>query len=290
MINIFSKLENEKNLTKSEQIVAHYILDNPENIMDLSVKQLAKKCYVSVNVIYRLCDKLDLGGFSDLKIKISQSYKDYVREKNEVDVNFPIKQYQTRFEVLESLKKNYEHTLSATFNLFDLEQIRHIVSKMSKAKMIDIYTSAQNLYFAENFKIMMREIGVIVEAPKDEYEQRLIASTSDEDHFAIVISYGGHLVNIDFIAQILKEKHTPILLISSCDYTFKEVIPNYHIYMSSQEHRYKKVSSFSSKLSLLYILDALYSCYFELDYDNNLKRKLGYYKILEYQKNEIELY
>ena len=56
--------------------------------------------------------------------------------------------------------------------------------------------------------------------------------------------------------------------------------------MSSQEHRYIKVGSFSSRLSLLYILDALYSSYFELDYQSNLEKRINYYKMLAYDDHE----
>ena len=47
--------------------------------------------------------------------------------------------------------------------------------------------------------------------------------------------------------------------------------------MSHHEDHYHKISSYSTRLSLLYILDVLYTCYFELDYEENLSKKLHYY-------------
>ena len=35
-----------------------------------------------------------------------------------------------------------------------------------------------------------------------------------------------------------------------------------------------------TRLSLLYILDVLYTCYFELDYDYFLQKKLEYYQVI----------
>lgn len=51
---------------------------------------------------------------------------------------------------------------------------------MKKAEKIDIYTSAGHLYFAENFKFQMHEIGIEINVPKEEYEQCLTASYSNE--------------------------------------------------------------------------------------------------------------
>ena len=78
--------------------------------------------------------------------------------------------------------------------------------------------------------------------------------------------------------QLLKKNKTPIVLICS---TLENPLKNsadYILYMSSHEDHYNKISSFSTRMSLLYILDSLYTCYFKLDYDRNIKNKLTYYE------------
>ena len=56
--------------------------------------------------------------------------------------------------------------------------------------------------------------------------------------------------------------------------------------MPSYEHKYVKLANFSTKLSLLYILDGLYSCYFEIDYKNNLEKRIKYAQLSSASKNE----
>ena len=51
--------------------------------------------------------------------------------------------------------------------------------------------------------------------------------------------------------------------------------------MSSNSNHYNKISSFSTKLSLLYLSDCLYTCYFELDYQKNVELKLENYKRMQ---------
>ena len=95
-----------------------------------------------------------------------------------------------------------------------------------------------------------------------------------------MITFGGRGILSDIVPRILNKTNTPIVLISSYEYTFKEVKPDYQLYISPYENHYKKISSFSTRLSILYILDVLYTCYFELDYQKNLERKLKYYENL----------
>lgn len=279
MLNMFVKLENIQNVTESENKIVQYVLTHPDSVMSMSIKELAETCYVSTSAIYRLCDKLDVDGYNEFKVRLSHSLSEYVQKKETVDYNFPFKENQTQYQVLSSLKEYYEQTLLSTFDLFDMEEIRKVVSKMQKAKHITIYTSANNLFFAQSFKMQMQEIGVRVDVPTDEYEQRLLASLSGPDELAIIISYEGRLMNIDLITQIIKDNHTTLLLISANDFILKNVKPDYQIYMPNYEHKYLKLANFSTRLSLLFILDSLYSCYFEKDYKNNLEKKLNYTRL-----------
>ena len=73
---------------------------------------------------------------------------------------------------------------------------------MQKAKIIVVYTSAGNVNFALNFQFQMQEIGRIVNVPIDEYQQRLIASSSNSDHLVIFISFDGRGLLADIFTKI----------------------------------------------------------------------------------------
>lgn len=276
-MNLFINLKENKELSKNERILADYILKHPEDVLKMSSKDLGKECFVSTATVYRLCDKLGLSGFSDLKIKITSSLDDYRKSNEDFNFDFPVNQFQTHYEIIQKIKEDYEQTLNLTANLFSLDQLRLIASAMKKAQIIDVYTSAGNINFALNFQFQMQEIGIQVNVPVDEYQQRLIAASSNENHLAIIITFGGRGILSDILPRILHKVKTPIVLISSYDYTFKDFDPDYQLYISSYENHYKKISSFSTRLSILYILDVLYTCYFKLDYQENIEKKLAYY-------------
>lgn len=276
-MNLFINLKENKDLSKNERILADYILKHPEDVLKMSSKDLGKVCFVSTATVYRLCDKLGLSGFSDLKIKITSSLDDYRKSNENFNFDFPVNQFQTHYEIIQKIKEDYEQTLNLTANLFSLDQLRLIASAMKKAQIIDVYTSAGNINFALNFQFQMQEIGIQVNVPIDEYQQRLIAASSDENHLAIIITFGGRGILSDILPRILHKVKTPIVLISSYDYTFKDFDSDYQLYISPYENHYKKISSFSTRLSILYILDVLYTCYFKLDYQENIEKKLAYY-------------
>ena len=277
-MNIFTQLINTKNLTNNEKQIVDFILDNPNAFLNMSSEQICKECFVSTTTLYRLCQKFNLSGLSDLKVKMSGSINSYLKENKDFDFDFPVKQNQSHYEILTKIREDYDQTLLSTFNLFNLEQLRLSVNAMKKAKQIDVYTSAGNIFFAENFKFQMQEIGITINVLEEEYNQRLVASCSDENHLAIVISFGGRGLLVNKIIKTLKGNKTPILLISSTEDSPIKEYADYQLYLCSNENHYNKISSFSTRLSLLYILDILFACYFKTDYDKNLEKKLNYYK------------
>lgn len=219
----------------------------------MNAKELSMKCAVSQATVYRLCDKLGISGFSELKIKISAYMDDYLKNNQEFDFDFPIKQFQTHYEIIGKIKEDYQKTINITADMFNLDELRLVITEMKKAKQVDIYTSAGNIYFALNFKFQMQEIGVNVNVPIDEYQQRLLAASGDNNHFAIIISFQGRGILSNILPKILKEKQTKMLLISAYGYNFKNFDPDYHLFINNYENHYKKISSFSTRLSVLFI-------------------------------------
>lgn len=279
-MNIFSKLNELTDLTENEKIVASYMENNPEVFIKMTAQEITEACFVSNSTIYRLCHKLNLSGLSELKVKVSSSINEYIRENNEIDYNYPFKQNENENQIVLKMKELYEHTLIASMNLIDLEELEKVSNVLKNAEFIDIYTSAGNIYFVENFKFQMQEIGVFVNVPIEEYNQRLTAATSSDKHIAIIVSFEARGSIIKNIAKILKNNKTPIILISSTNENPLISFAKYKLYLSSNENHFNKISSFSTRLSLLYLLDCIYTCYFKMDYERNISYKLSTYKKL----------
>lgn len=90
-MNIFTQLRNTKNLTNNEKQIVDFILDNPNAFLNMSSEQICKKCFVSTTTLYRLCQKFNLSGLSDLKVKMSGSINSYLKENKDFDFDFPVK-------------------------------------------------------------------------------------------------------------------------------------------------------------------------------------------------------
>ena len=270
-----------KNLTATEKALIEYIEKDPLNFIQMKPKEIASQAYISVASIYRLISKLELDGFNDLKVAVNLSLQQ--KRENIENIDYPILPTDSHYEVMLRLKKVYENTIQDTLDLIDPETLVCISQLMNQSAAIDVYTSSANLYFALNFQFQMQEINVPIQVYEDEYRQGLCAANSDPSHLALVISFGGQSENIKRICKILKNNQTPIVLITSTDNPLIEMASEL-IYMSGIENHYDKISSFSTRMTLLYILDTLYAIYFKQNYEKNIQYKKDTYHKMTLQK------
>ena len=110
-----------------------------------------------------------------------------------------------------------------------------------------------------------------IEFLKEEYQSQLFFASNDSSRLAIVTTFNGRGMLSDKIPSILHKNHVPILLISSTEY-------DPEIEITLKENHYKKMSSYSTRLSLLFVLDTLYTAYFKRHYEENIEKKTEYYK------------
>ena len=73
MVNLQTMiLKNCDKLNDSEKKIIQFVVSNPKECRKLSLAKLAKKLYVSESAIFRLCKKLGLSGYSELKFGLDE--------------------------------------------------------------------------------------------------------------------------------------------------------------------------------------------------------------------------
>ncbi|MHC5229925.1 MurR/RpiR family transcriptional regulator [Enterococcus sp. LJL99] len=282
-MNFALKLKHLTNLTASEQSLVDYILASPEKVIRYSPKELAEHSFVSISTIYRLINKLDLDGLNDLKLALVNDLNEH-SSMNIIDIDYPISSEDNNYAIMRNLESVYEQTVQSTIDSNALDSLSKNTKLLYEASSIALYTTAANIYFAKNFQFQMQEIGRDILVPVDDYSQNLTAANTTSSDLAIIISYEGRGTNVKKIMQILKKNQCKIILITSkTSPLLKENVDGLFLFPSLENH-YNKISSFSTRTSLLYLLDAFYLSYFNQNYDHHLA-----YKLANYQKLNPEL-
>ena len=74
-MSIIAKLTEKKDFSASESKIADYIIENKEEILHLTIRELAKTTYTGASTVMRVIKKIYDGSFSDFKVDLASSSK-----------------------------------------------------------------------------------------------------------------------------------------------------------------------------------------------------------------------
>lgn len=237
-------------LTPVEKNIADYFLKT-KNITDFSAKAIADLLYVSEASLTRFAKKCGYKGFREFiySLKISAN-------ASADNVN----------EIIQKVTSSYKHILDKNLQLINETQMETLAFSISKSKRILIYGMGISGIVAQEFKLRLMRLGILVDAVTDAHLMKVSSALVDENHLIIALSISGktkELLNGIKIAKehgayvvLLTASKSPELLNHCCD----DIIP------VAAPKNFTTGTLISPQFPLLIMLDIFYSYYLQSDY------------------------
>lgn len=277
-MSIMTQLEFELEFSDSEKEIARYILNHGDDVLSMSVKQLAQHTYTSPATIVRLCKKIGLDGYNDFKIKYSAELQYDLHHTDRIDVNFPFEKEDSYPIICHKLATLSQEVIADTIKLIDFQQLEHIIDLIYQYPTIDIYGSGNSLLAAMSFQHKMMRISRDVNLRVLHGEQIFMSYNTNHDRIAMIISYSGETNEVIQIAQTLKEKKTPLIVLTSIGDNRLSHYADYILNIGSREKIFTKIAPFASQASMEYLMNVIFSGIFQKDYEENIQNKISYDK------------
>lgn len=247
-----------KSLTSNEEDVLQYIFSNKDKVIKMNINQLAQNTYVSTATILRLCKKLNLQGFNDLKFKIkSDSLSDNNISSNTVETD----------DIISSNINNLKHTIS---NL-NLDDLNLIVDCLCSDKNIHIFgrglTQMPLEYFYNILLSLNRPCTFYIDPPLLYRD----ASRMNTDDILIIGSSGGSTVPIVKSAALSKANSATVVAITSNPNSELSQIANIVLHGETENKNFYGID-INSRLSIQFIVEAILELYI-----NRLNKKSNKY-------------
>lgn len=274
---IEQKLEQIK-LSKVQRDVMNYIIHNKYNIGDMTVKEVAKATYTSTTTVIRLAQKLGYHGYEEFK-------KDYLDEVhyldshfNHIDVNYPFQGNEPIQRISGKITQLTIEAMQDTLSLIEHDTLQKAIQYMRESSTIHIAAISYNLLLAQIFRLDMMRIGKNINICDLAGEEMFLLGVVHKGDTVIFISYSGQIEKLCILAKILKQKEVNIIVISSLGDNELKRYADVCLNLSTREKLYSKIKGYTNEYSVKLWLDILYSCYFALEYDKNMKTRLSHSK------------
>ena len=142
-------------LGKAEKRVATFVKNYPEEVIKLPINVLAEKVGVSVSTIIRLCRRIEINGYTDLKIDITRdlalNYKETYSEINSND-SIPL--------LLNKVQQSFLQTISNTFKILSISALKEAYLNIINSDSVLIIGAGGTAALAKllNHKLLKLEI------------------------------------------------------------------------------------------------------------------------------------
>ena len=281
------QLEKERELSPLQQSVAQKILELEEEIEDMTIRELADLSYTSTTAVIRLCNKLGYEKYSEFKKAYLKEIRYLKNHFQDVDANLPFSSNDSLTQVCGSIAHLYEQTAKDTYSLVDYTQLIHATKLLEKAHNIYVICIGVGNDLAKVFADKMMLIGKKVFVTDNFNEQFYQIHENKQGDCFIIITYTGTTTNIRKYYPYLVSGEASTILITSVSETYLSSQSDVVLRMTTREKLYGNISSFSSTVSTMLILDMLYASLFQKNYDENLKLKIDILNDYDDGRNSI---
>lgn len=253
MINKFDP-KAMQTLTTNEEDVLQYVFSNKDKVIKMNINQLAQNTYVSTATILRLCKKLNLQEFNDLKFQLkSDSLSQNSDNPSNVEVN----------EII----SNSLYKLKSTILNLNLDDLNYIVDCLCSNKNIHIFgrglTQMPLEYFYNMLLSLNRPCTFYIDPPLLYRD----ASHMNTDDILIIGSSGGSTVPIVKSAALSKANSATVVAITSNYDSELSKIANIVLHGETENTKFYGID-IKSRLSIQFIVESILELYI-----NRLKSK-----------------
>lgn len=258
--------EHMNQLTKQEQRVANYVVENPTEAVQLNAKEIGEKTATSSATVIRFVKKMKYKGFNEFKVNISRHIPD-----DDISVFKRIEKDETIATLKNKLLSRAQYSMEMTSKLLDDAEIEKLVTAIESAKCIIVYGIGASYLVAHDFYQKFLRLGINVQCSLDTHLISGCIATHKEDALFIGISSGGKSIEISQINKVCEQfgaKTTVITSNSASKISKRSDISIYHDASTEESLRYAATSSLMSQL---YTIDIIFYAYLVRHYDINMK-------------------
>ncbi|GAW63133.1 transcriptional regulator [Ligilactobacillus acidipiscis DSM 15836] len=211
MENILVVIQNVRNqVSKKERVLCDYILASPTEVMQLPVQSLAQRCQISAATVVRFCRRLDLDGYSDLKLHLSAA----VQETQGQEYG-EIKPGESASEISGKLQLHFENALKVTTKKLDDQVIETVVTALHEAHQVQLFGLVSSSLVVQDMYQKLSRLGLSAVVNNDIHlAATTLASGSTED-LLLVVSTSGNTKEVVTLLKFAKEKSITTVLVTA---------------------------------------------------------------------------
>lgn len=207
---VIDELRRGTNFTESEKIISEFILNHPNEFQQMNSEELAKETFTSKSTVIRLCKKLNMSGYQELKkILYSELNEEIKFGKEDLYPNLNRKSTYREIDIL--LQQVYKKAMDEMSLSNNQIIINRIINRISRMEKIEFYSTGIGYAILEAVSHKFNSIGIESSVSSTLNERYLAAVKRKSKIMAFVVSISGNNPFAIHAAKVLR--HLGIYLV-----------------------------------------------------------------------------
>lgn len=242
-MNIVEVIETEfVNFSLKERLIATYLLQEQDQLGNISINDLAKNIGTSAATITRFCRKIGCGSFVELKMALQVAPA-------------PSTGTQTN-DMFNTVTQFYERVINRTAEQLAESQINQVIQAIRASNRIVVYGIGSSGLTAKEFAMRLSRMGLNAVAETDAHLMIISSAITQEDDIVIGISNSGKTKEVVHAIKNAKENKAKTVSMTSIKGSLLSKLTDEVLFVHSS--RFVNNEQFvNSQLPFYYLIDIM---------------------------------
>ena len=234
--------------------IATYIADHAEEVIRMSITEVAEQTGASEGSIVGLCRRLGVSGFQELKILLSRDLVEPMRMIHE-----DLRPSDTVTDVAQHVFAAHIASLQETQKLLAQKTLARAVEIVRGAKRVEAYGIGSAAPIAQDLGYRLLQLGYDAKAVTDSHIQAVSAAMADSGTAIVTVSHSGSTRETVLATELAKKAGARTIGITRMGKSPLSRHCDVVLHTIANETRYRP-EAMSSRVAQLAIIDTLVSC------------------------------
>ena len=263
------RMQRHTGLTQTERHLRDYILQNPERMARMNVRELAQASFTSPSAVIRFCQKFGYKGLKDFKADLFCGVEDPGAGELP-DSNYPFGADTPFAAVTDAVLRLEQESLRRLRTSLDGGELERAVNMLLRADCVDLCAIGTSGHMSEDFAFRMMKFGRRVNIVSARMELSYASQQMDSRHCLLIVSYSGSNEQVRLSLRTAREQGVPVIAVTARPDSFAGMQADCVLALPPLESNDDKISTFASAVAEKAVLDVLFAHIFQQNYDRNV--------------------
>lgn len=247
-------------LNCAEKTLANYLLDNMEQVIHMTIEQLASNSQTSYSTVSRFCQKLGFKGYKDFRNKLTTDVISNASKFSETQNTLVIHDNESEENICEKTFLLFDGILQDCASLLNFETLKAAVDLIVGARVLHVIGSGASAASAMYAHTQLLRLGRPCTMESDPTVYQMTAALMGPEDVLLAISSSGRTTSIIAAARTASERGAHVISISDFLVSPLQRISAVNLYTTSRNSvKYTNVDM-PLTIGQIALIDILYSC------------------------------